>query len=139
MVQTVHHFLVIPQLQLDFWWSIPVVRVVQILRCRPGEDIRAPTVGFTLQKTAEIPQSQFIKVVDTPFVTWRLISMVLFDVDKAVDAPIFQGVPVARVSKVLVVKITVVIPQLQHIEKSFVDKVVHTPVVCNDKSSTSLS
>ena len=56
-----------------------------------------------------------------------------------VDGPILQGVPVARVSQVLVVKITVVIRQLQHIEKSCVDKVVHTPVVCNDKSSTSLS
>ena len=36
-------------------------------------------------------------------------------------------------------KITSVIPQLQHTEKSCVDKVVHKPVVCNDKSSTSLS
>ena len=56
-----------------------------------------------------------------------------------VDAPVLQVVPVARVSQLLVVKITVVIPQLQHIEKTCVDKVVHTPVVCNDMSSTSLS
>ena len=37
-----------------------------------------------------------------------------------------------------VVKITVVIPQLQHIEtSSCVDKVVHMSVVCNDRSLTS--
>ena len=41
-----------------------------------------------------------------------------------VDAPVLPVVPVARVSQVLVVKITAVIRQLQHIEKTCVDKVV---------------
>ena len=60
------------------------------------------------------------QVVDIPFVTQRLIPMVMVIleisqllVDKVVDAPIMQVVPVARVSQVLVVKITVVIPQLR--------------------------
>ena len=44
MVETVQ-----PQLQFVFWWSIPVVRVVQILRCRRGEDARAPTVAVPPQ------------------------------------------------------------------------------------------
>ena len=50
---------------------------------------------FRLQKIAEIPQLQFIKVVDTPFVTQRLIPVVLvtkeipqWGVDKVVDEPL---------------------------------------------------
>ena len=55
---------------------------------------------------------------------------------KVVDAPVMQVVQVVRVSQVLVV----VIPQFKHVEKSLcVDKIVHMPVVCNDRSSTSLS
>ena len=86
-----------------------------------------------------------VPIVDIPFVTHRLFPMVMVTMgishmDKVVDAPVVQVLPVARVSQVLVVKITVVIPQSQHIEtSSCVDMVVHMPVVCNDRSLTSLS
>ena len=65
-------------------------------------DVSVSDVG--VQKTAEIPQLQFIKVVDTPFVTQRLIPMVLVTIailqsllDKVVDAPIMQVVQVAKI------------------------------------------
>ena len=90
-----------------------------------------------------------VKVGDIPVVAQRPFLMVLTAqqttetppllVDMVVNAPVMQVVQVVRTSQVLVVKITVVIPQLQHVEKSCVDKVVHTPVVCNDRSSTSRS
>ena len=38
------HFTEIPQLLFVLVVDVPVVRVVQILRCRGGEDIRSPTV-----------------------------------------------------------------------------------------------
>ena len=55
-----------------------------------------------MQKTAEIPQLQFIKVVDISVVLQRLISMVLatieipkLRVDKVVDAPFMQIVQIS--------------------------------------------
>ena len=100
-----------------------------------------------VDKGVDAPIMQFVLVVDISFVIQRLIPMVMVTMvisqllmDKVVDALIAQVLPVARVSQVLVAKITVVIPQSQHIEtSSCLDKVVHTLVVCNDKSSTSLS
>ena len=81
------------------------------VRCQVVDD---PIGDVHVKKIAEIPQLQSTKVVDIPFVTQRLIAMVLVTteipqlrMDKVVDAPIMQ--------------------------------VVHTPVVCNDMSSTSLS
>ena len=61
---------------------VPVVRVVQILRCRRGEDIRAPTVAAQPQVLCgsdcrKLRKILFIKVVDTPFVSQRLIPKVL--------------------------------------------------------------
>ena len=46
MVQSIQQFTEVPQLQYVFLVvDVPVVLVVQILRCRRGEDTRAPTVA----------------------------------------------------------------------------------------------
>ena len=123
MVHAVLQFLTFSQLRFDFWWSIPVVRVVQISRCVRGEDIRASTVCFRLRKTAENPQLQFIMVVDLRDAEAHLHGPCDHDdsqlyVDKAVNAPSKQvqipcrGAEVAshglsdhRVSLVLVGKV----------------------------------
>ena len=45
MVQTAQQIMEIPQLLLILVVDVPVVRVVQILRCCRGEDLGAPTVA----------------------------------------------------------------------------------------------
>ena len=102
---------------LDKVVYVPVMQIVQVrhLTCCGAEGF-----FFMVQTVQEI--------MDAP----RLL------VDMVVNAPIMQVVQVVRVSQVLVAKITVVIPQLQHVVKSSgVGEVVHMPVVCNDRSSTS--
>ena len=108
-------------------------------------DLRGSPVAVRRQ-VVDVPILQVVQVVDISFVTQRLIPMVFVtmviprSLVDMVKSPIMQVVLVARVSQVLVVKITVVIPQLQHIQtSSCVDKGVHMPVVCNDRSLTSLS
>ena len=80
---------------------------------------------FLFNTVIDVPVLQVVPVVNIPFVTQRLTPMVLVTMgisqllmEKVVDALIVQVLPVARVSQVLVVKNTVVIPQSQHIETS---------------------
>ena len=116
MVQTVLRTIQIPQLLVDKVVAAPVKQVAGLSgHQHPCRGAEADPHGLADQRDSPVARGH------------------------VVDALILQVVPVARVSQVLVVKITVVIPQFQHIEKTCVDKVVHTPFVCNDKSSTSLS
>ena len=116
MVQTVLRTPEIPQSLLD--------KVVYVLLCRLCRFVIFPVVAQRLFFMVQTVQ----QTMDTP----RLL------VDMVVNALIMQVVQVVRVSQVLVAKITVVIPQLQHLVKSSgVDKVGYMPVVCNNRSSTS--
>ena len=86
MVQTVQQFIEIPQLQFVARWSMSLLGT------------------WMCRKLWEIPQLQFIKVVDTLFVTQRLISTVLVTmeipqllVDTVVDLPVLLVVLVPQV------------------------------------------
>ena len=97
-VQTVQQIIETPQLQFVFWWSIRVVRVVQILRCRRGDDARAPTIAVQPQVLcgSDCRKLRKIRSWIIPLVLSTMLIPQLQFLDKVIDVPVVRVVQVLR-------------------------------------------